>query len=43
MEKFGQQHTNFNKEMKKKESKLQDKCPSSPLQNDVIKCTEKLQ
>ena len=39
----GKQHTDFNKEMKKTESKLQDKHPSSSLQNDVIPCTEKLQ
>ena len=39
----GKQHTEFNNEMKKTESKLQDKHPSSSLQNDVIPCTEKLQ
>ena len=40
---IGKQHTDFNKEMKKIESKLQDKHPSWPLQNNVTPCIEKLQ
>ena len=40
---IGKQNTDFNNEMKKMGSKLQDKHPSSFLQNDAIPCTEKFQ